>query len=245
MEPKITITNTVKNRIETFKVGYIFTYLEFEDASKNKEAIIKCLNRLVDAGKLHKLYKGKYYRPIMGGYNNLGLDVNEIIKDLLDKNGKPIGYITGFNVFNKNVFTPPIRNRIQIGRNSFKPTLYRSIYTIEFVLQKNEITSENIVMLQVLDCIKMINNIPDNNISYILSNLGNVIRKFNKSQKNLLIQSSYKYNLATRTILGIILDTEKIKKGIDGIIETLNPISTYNLNLKKIDRLLQDKCNIK
>jgi len=100
-------------------------------------------------------------------------------------------------------------------------------------------------MLQVLDCIKMINNIPDNNISYILSNLGNVIRKFNKSQKNLLIQSSYKYNLATRTILGIILDTEKIKKGIDGIIETLNPISNYNLNLKKIDRLLQDKCNIK
>ena len=40
MEPKNTISSSIKNRIETFKEGYIFTYMEFENASKNKEAII-------------------------------------------------------------------------------------------------------------------------------------------------------------------------------------------------------------
>ena len=124
--------------------------MEFDNASKNKEAIIKCLGRLVDAGKLHKLSKGKYYKPIKGDHNSIGPDANEIIKDLLVKNGQPIGYITGFNVFNKAIIDISISNTIQIGRNTFKPTLYRRMYTIEFILQRNEITNDNIEILQVL-----------------------------------------------------------------------------------------------
>jgi hypothetical protein len=46
-------------------------------------------------------------------------------------------------------------------------------------------------------------------------------------------------------LLGIILDTEKIKKGVDDIMESLNPISSYNIDLKKIGRLLKDKWNIR
>ena len=219
--------------------------MEFDNASKNKEAIIKCLGRLVDAGKLHKLSKGKYYKPIKGDHNSIGPDANEIIKDLLVKNGQPIGYITGFNVFNKNVIEASISNTIQIGRNTFKPTLYRRMYTIEFILQRNEITNDNIGILQVLDCLKMINSIPENNRDKTLTNIGKAIRKYNKQQRGLLIQCALKYNSATRALLGIILDTEKIKKGVDDIMESLNPISTYNIDLKKIDRLLKDKWNIR
>jgi len=219
--------------------------MEFENASKNKEAIIKCLGRLVDAGKLHKLSKGKYYKPIKGDHNSIGPDTNEIIKDLLIKNGQPIGYITGFNVFNKVVIEASISNTIQIGRNTFKPTLYRRLYIIEFILQRNEITSDNIEILQVLDCLKMINSIPENNRDKILTNIGKAIRKYNKQQRGFLIQCSLKYNNATRALLGIILDTEKIKKGVDDIMESLNPISSYNIDLKKIDRLLKDKWNIR
>lgn len=219
--------------------------MEFENTSKNKEAIIKCLGRLVNAGKLHKLSKGKYYKPIKGDHNSNGPDANEIIKDLLVKNGQPIGYITGFNVFNKAAIEASISNTIQIGRNTFKPTLYRRMYTIEFILQRNEITNDNIEILQVLDCLKMINSIPENNRGKTLTNIGKVIRRYNKQQRDLLIQCSLKYNSATRALLGIVLDMEKIKKGIDDIMETLNPISTYNIDLKKIDRLLKDKWNIK
>ena len=219
--------------------------MEFENASKNKEAIIKCLGRLVDAGKLHKLSKGKYYKPIKGDHNSIGPDSNEIIKDLLVKNGQPIGYITGFNVFNKSVIEASISNTIQIGRNTFKPKLYRRMYTIEFILQRNEITNDNIEILKVLDCLKMINSIPENNRDKTLTNIGKAIRRYNKQQRGLLIQCSLKYNNATRALLGIILDTEKIKKGVDDIMESLNPISSYNIDLKKIDRLLKDKWNIR
>ena len=119
------------------------------------------------------------------------------------------------------------------------------MYTIEFILQRNEITNDNIEILQVLDCLKMINSIPENNRDKTLTNIGKAIRKYNKKQRDLLIQCSLKYNSATRALLGIILDTEKIKKGIDDIMESLNPISTYNIKIKKIEKALKDKWNIR
>ena len=119
------------------------------------------------------------------------------------------------------------------------------MYTIKFILQRNEITNDNIEILQVLDCLKMINSIPENNRDKTLTNIGKAIRKYNKKQRDLLIQCSLKYNSATRALLGIILDTEKIKKGIDDIMESLNPISTYNIKIKKIEKVLKDKWNIR
>ena len=100
-------------------------------------------------------------------------------------------------------------------------------------------------MLQVLDCLKIIYSIPENNRDKTLTNIGKAIRKYNKKQRDLLIQCSLKYNSATRALLGIILDTEKIKKGIDDIMESLNPISTYNIKIKKIEKVLKDKWNIR
>lgn len=66
----------------------------------------------------------------------------------------------------------------------------------------------------------MINSIPENNRDKTLTNIGKFIRKYNKKQRDVLIQCPLKYNSATRALLGIILDTEKIKKGADGWIGT-------------------------
>ena len=43
--------------------GYVFTYSDFNYEVNKKEAIIKALNRMAEAGKITKLSKGKYYKP--------------------------------------------------------------------------------------------------------------------------------------------------------------------------------------
>lgn len=245
MEPKKTISSSMKNRIETFKEGYIFTYLEFEDASKNREAIIKALNRLTEKGILHKLSKGKFYKPAKSEYGRLSPDVNEIVKDLLMNKEEVIGYLTGFSVFNKYGLTTQISNTIQIGRNTFKPPLKRGIYTIQFVLQKNVITKENVKILQVLDCLKMLKGIPDTTKNNSLSTLGRIIGKCNKTDREMLIQLSMKYPASTRALLGMIFEGEKIMGPLDKIRETLNPISKFNMALKDYDKLVKDNWNIK
>jgi hypothetical protein len=245
MEPKNTITNTVKSQIDAFKEGFVFSYMDIEGASKNREAIIKSLNRLSKKGIIDKLAKGKFYKPTKSEYGRLGPDVNEIVKDLLESKGEVIGYLTGFSVFNKYGLTTQISNTIQIGRNTFKPPLKRGIYSIQFVLQKNLITKENVKVLQVLDCLKMLKGIPDTTRENSLSVLGRIIRKYNKADREMIIQLSMKYPASTRALLGMIFETEKIMGPLDKIRETLNPISTYNMGIRQIDKFLREKWGIK
>ena len=245
MEPKITIANKVKTQIDAFKEGYVFSYMDIEGPSKNREAIIKTLNRLVEKGIIDKLAKGKFYKPTKSEYVRLGPDVNETVKDLLENKDEVIGFLTGFSVFNKYGLTTQISNTIQIGRNTFKPPIKRGIYTIQFVLQKNVITKENVKILQVLDCLKMLKGIPDTTNNNSLSLFGRIIRKYNKADRELLIQLSMKYPASTRALLGLIFETEKIMGPLDKIRETLNPISTYNMGIRQFDKFLKEKWGIK
>jgi hypothetical protein len=245
MEAKNTIADIVKSKITAFKEGYVFSYLDIEGPSKNREAIIKALNRLTEKGILHKLSKGKFYKPSLSEYGKLGPDLNEIVKDLLEHNGELIGYLTGFSIFNKMHLTTQLSNIILIGRNTFKPTIKRGIYTIQFVLQKNIITKDNIEILQVLDCLKMLKGIPDTTRDNSLHILGRIIRKYRKPQRDILIQLSMKYPATTRALLGMIFEEEKIMRPLDKIRETLNPISKFNMVLKNYDKLVKDNWNIK
>ena len=52
---------------------------------KRKEAVIKALNRMVVAGKINKLFKGKYNKPEKTLFDELGPDQYQIVKDLIEK----------------------------------------------------------------------------------------------------------------------------------------------------------------
>jgi len=245
MEAKNNIADIVKSRINAFKEGYVFSYMDIEGPSKNREAIIKALNRLTEKGILHKLSKGKFYKPFISEYGKLSPDLNEIVKDLLEHNGEPIGYLTGFSIFNKMHLTTQLSSTIHIGRNTFKPTIKRGIYTIQFVLQRTIITKDNIEKLQILDCLKMIKGIPDATKDNSLHVLGKIIRKYKKPQRDILIQLSMKYPASTRALLGMIFEEEKIMGPLDKIRESLNPISKYNLTLSKYGNLVKQNWQIK
>jgi hypothetical protein len=219
--------------------------MDIEGPSKNREAVIKALNRLNEKGLLHKLGKGKFYKPSLSENGKHIPELNETVKDLLENKDEVIGYLTGFSLFNKYGLTTRISNTIQIGRNTFKPPIKRGIYTIQFVLQKNVIAKENIKVLQVLDCLKMLKGIPDTTKNNSLSLFGRIIRKYSKADRELLIQLSMKYPASTRALLGIIFETEKIMGPLDKIRETLNPISTYNLGIRQFDKFLKEKWGIK
>ncbi|MEG1522195.1 MAG: DUF6088 family protein [Bacteroidales bacterium] len=216
-------------RLNRFPKGYVFTYHDFIVDVDKKDAIIKALNRLAKTNKIARLSKGKYYKPEDSEFGSLKPSLEQSVKDLLEKEDKIIGYLTGYSIYNKLGLTTQVSNTIQIGRKEMRPAFKREYYTISFVNQKNTITKENIPLLQILDAIRYIKQIPDTTIESSCKRFVSIIASLSESEQKLLIKLSQKYPPATRALIGAIFDELKISDLSESIFRTLNPITKYKI----------------
>ncbi len=223
------IAEYITNSIDRLPKGYVFTYEDFMGEVKKKEAVIKALNRMVASGKISKLSKGKYYKPEKTNFGELTPPQYQIVKDLLENDGKIIGYLTGFSIYNQLGLTTQVSNLIQIGRNEVRPAVKRERYTISFIRQRNTITKENIPLLQLLDAIRYIKKIPDSALSTVCNRLLILVDKLSESEEKTIVRLSQKYPPATRALLGAILDQLDRSSNLNTLQNILNPITQYKL----------------
>lgn len=223
-------TDYIAITIDRFPKGYVFTYDGFTTAVNKKEAVIKALNRMVVSGKIAKLAKGKYYKPESTPFGNLEPNQYQVVKDLLEDDGKTIGYLTGYSIYNQLGLTTQISNTIQIARNEIRPTLHRDRYIIKFVKQKNTITKENIPLLQLLDAIRYIKKIPDSSIAAACLRFVTLLKGLSKKEIATLARLAQKYPPATRALLGALLDEAGVSQFKEILFKNLNPITNYKLS---------------
>lgn len=219
----------VMTTIDRFPKGYVFTYGDFDTDVREKEAVIKALNRMAAAGKISKLSKGKFYKPENTPFGELQPDRRQIVKDLLEENGKITGYLTGLSIYNQLGLTTQVSNTLQIGRNQTRPSFKRERYTITFIQQKNTITRESIPLLQVLDAIRYIKKIPDATIESSCKRFLAILKDFPDKDKKSLVRLASKYPPATRALLGSLLDQLRKTDLTDRLLRSLNPITKYKL----------------
>jgi hypothetical protein len=222
------ISDYIASAIDRLPKGYIFTYADFNTEVSQKEAVIKALNRMVASDKIAKLSKGKYYKPENTPFGNLQPNKTQIVKDLLEDNGKLIGYLTGLSIYNQLGLTTQVSYTIQIGKNQIRPNFKRERYMIAFIKQKNTITKENIPLLQLLDSIRYIKKIPDNNIEASCKRFLAIIKNFTDKEINTLVRLALKYPPATRALLGALLEQLRQDKTTVPLFKSLNPFTKYN-----------------
>lgn len=224
------VTDIISYKVDRFKKGYVFTYSDFTTEVDNKEAIIKALNRMVENGKIAKLSKGRYYKPEKTTFGELSPSQTEVVKDLIEDNGKITGYLTGLSIYNRLGLTTQVSNTIQIGKNEVRPTFKRGRYSIVFIKQKNTITKENIYLLQILDSIRYIKKIPNSNIQFLLTRFISIIGDLSEKEKISLVKFALKYPPSTRALLGAILDKLGSTNLTASLFKTLNPITKFTLS---------------
>ena len=227
------INESVRNRINRLPIGYVFTYIDFIDEVNQKEAVIKALNRLASSGKIEKLSKGKFYKPEKTPFGTLQPEQYQVVKDLLEKGGKIIGYITGLGIYNKMGLTTQVSSVIQVGKNesNSRPSIKRGRFNVLFIRQKNVITKENIPLLQTLDAIRYIKKIPDTNLDASCQRLMAVLSELSDGEINSLMRLSLKYPPSTRSLLGAML--ENLEKEVMELKKTLNPITKYKMEISE------------
>jgi hypothetical protein len=223
------VSEYIESKIDRLPHGYVFTYTDMLVEVSQKEAVIKALNRMVKSGKIAKLSKGKYYKPENTPFGNLQPNQAQVVKDLLEDNGKVIGYLTGYSIYNQLGLTTQVSNTIQIGKNQVRPTFIRERYTISFIKQKNTITKENIPLLQILDAIRYIKKIPDAKIESSCKRFLSILKDLSEKDKKALVRLALRYPPATRALLGALLDTSQTGNITETLFKSLNPITKYKL----------------
>ncbi len=222
-------TDYISFIVDRLPKGYVFTYEEFITDVNKQEAVIKALNRMVTSGKIAKIAKGKYYKPETTPFGDILPDQKQVVKDLLEDNGKITGYLTGYSIYNQLGLTTQVSNTIQISRNQIRPNFKRERYTISFIKQKNTITKENIPLLQILDAIKYIKKIPDASVESSCKRFLVILQDLSASDKSALVRLALKYSPVTRAILGAMLEQLEQTDITQMLFKSLNPITKYKL----------------
>ncbi len=239
------ISDIVKDRIDRLESGFIFTYDYFQLGVDQISALKKVLSRMVDSGKLKKLSKGKFYKPKNSQFGELKPDIYQVVKDLLEKDGKILGYITGYSIYSQLGLTTQVYNTIQIGVNREKKATKRGMYKIKFIKQPNTITKENIPLLRILDSIRNIKKIPDTTVENSCSRLKVIINDLEIRGQEFLMKLAVRYNPATRALVGAIIENVNSKLDTNNIYKTLNPATGYSFKITEKTLPNQQKWFIK
>ncbi len=223
------VSKNIRYKIDRLPKGYVFTYEDFNIDVDKIEASIKALNRMVNAGKIEKLSKGRYFKPENTPFGNLKPSQEQVVKDLLIEDGKVVGYLTGFSIYNKLGLTTQVSNVIQIGKNQTRPKFQRERYTISLVKQKNIITKKNIPLLQILDSIRYVKKIPDTTIKKSCLRFMEILRRLSRDDIKEIVRLSLKYPPSTRALLGALLEEIQSKSNTKSLKESLNHITKFDM----------------
>ena len=223
----------------TIPEGIVFTISDFGFGPDGGMALAKALGRMVSAGTLCRFSKGKYYKPkqtMLGAIEPSGY---EIMKDLLVKDGRMVGYITGVQAFASMGLTSQISSSILIGTGKYRRPLTRGEYKISFLKQNNVITEDNVELLRILDAVKLIRDIPAVTPDEACRNIISIIRSLPDGRIAELEELSLAYTSYVRAVTGAIL--EYLGRSATAVRASLNGTSSYKLPIS--EEVLPNKSN--
>ena len=239
------ISEIVRRKIEETDYGIVFSASDFPVEVTKQKTVNKVLENLTKAGEIRRLAKGRYYKTKMTEFGELMPSSYQIVKDLLEENGRLIGYITGYQIFNELGLTTQVSAILQIGTIKDKKSTKRGYYRMKFIKQWNTITKENIPLLQLLDCLRFFKNIPDTNPADSSKKLLGLLSKLSEIQRSKIKKLALKYTPQTIALLGAMLEVLNPNEDVLILQMSLNYQTFYNLSIPQEILPNQKKWNIR
>ena len=210
--------------------GMVLTPADFGVPVTQQPSLIVALNRLVAAGTLKRLAKGKYYKPKQSILGELPPETFQKVKEYLIKDNQVIGYITGTNAFAYLGLTTQISGNILIGTNTYRRPRNLGIDRIAFVLQPNPIREEEIDLYIILDALRFIQRIPATTSSEAVAILIPQIRRLPKQKQKRLQELAMAYTASVRALLGAIY--ERLSLPYKALKNSLNGTTSYRIYIE-------------
>lgn len=221
----------IENKIAGIEPAKVFTIDDLGFPPDWWENVRVKLGRMVKSGLLERVGRGKYFKPKKTMFGDIGPNQSEVVKDLMYDDGVLSGYITGYSVWNQMGLTSQISNIIVVGTSRRRDTMTRGHYQIRFIMQPNRISNGTIPLLQILDSLKLIKQIPDSTVPDSIAILKRHISRLDEKRFTTLVRLSKKYPPRVRALLGAILESIGKTDYADTLRNTLNPTTIYSIGL--------------
>lgn len=224
------IIDILESRINKMRAGYIFTSSDFTDIVKDPAVLSRTLRALVKSGKIRKLGKGRFDKPKQTVLGVMPPSVDWMVQEFLMDGKRIIGYMSGQTAFQVLGLSTQISSVYTVGSNTYRRALKRGGYTIRFVLQPNTITRANIPLLQILDAIRFIRQIPACTPEDACFILRGIVRNMQPNERKQLSTLALAYTDYVRAVVGAMLD-EVGDTDTATLSRSLNVASTYKIGL--------------
>lgn len=224
------IVDILESRINKMRAGYIFTSSDFTDIVKDPAVLSRTLRALVKSGKIRKLGKGRFDKPKQTVLGVMPPSVDWMVQEFLMDGKRIIGYMSGQTAFQVLGLSTQISSVYTVGSNTYRRALKRGGYTIRFVLQPNTITRANIPLLQILDAIRFIRQIPACTPEDACVILRGIVRNMQPNERKQLSTLALAYTDYVRAVVGAMLD-EVGDTDTATLSRSLNVASTYKIGL--------------
>lgn len=229
----MTVAQQIVKHVDSLGTDRVFSIEDLGLPAEWWENIRVKLSRMVKSGTLVKLAPGKYYRPRVSILGLVPPSTDNLVQDILYKNGNVEGYLTTYSVWDSMGLTTQFSSTIVIGLNHRKDAIKRDGRIVQFILQPNRITSESIPILRILDSIKFIKSIPDTSIANSLERLSEIINILDGNQIEMMVDLVMKYPPRVRALLGAMMENNGKDAQLATLHKSLNPLTEYRIGISR------------
>ena len=227
----MSIAAAVNQAIDRVTPGQIFGYEEFPQYMETPGAVVRAVNRSVENGRLKRVEKGRFYRPRKGVLGDMLVSDEALLRDVLYRNGRRCGYITGPALYNRLGLTTQVPKTIAVATSRAAQTKDFGTIRIKLVPRRVPISDSTVPLLETLDALRDARKVPDAGVGRVLKVLGKVLLDYTPARRKELQRLAVDYyNPCARALLGMLL-TRNGRKVLPTLRASINPTTHFNLGI--------------
>ena len=159
----------------------------------------------------------------------------ERLRDVLYRNGRRSGYITGPALYNRLGLTTQIPKTITIATNRAAQTKDFGTIRIKMAPRRAPIGDSTVSLLEILDVLRDAKNVPAAGVGRVIDALAECLMDLKPAERQTLQRLALDYyNAGARALLGMLLT--RCKREVSPALRaSINPTTRFNLGIDPED----------
>ena len=224
----MSISQAVQSRIDTLPPGQVFGYRDLPDYTEEPLAVAQTMSRMVSAGRVKRLSKGKFYVPRKGILGSRKPSDSALVRSILYDGERLRGYVTGLALFNRLGLTTQVPRTVTVAIEGGRGKKDFGTIRIKTVPSRFPVREADIPLFECLDVLRDIKTIPDTDFNQVLLTMKDRVFSLSEAERRRLVELASEYDTPqVRALLGLILDSDG--QEVATLKSTLNPTTVYKL----------------